>query len=122
MIMKLNKSLSLLIICCLSMYTYAQEQEYEKLIGQEYAEKRIGITNESKNDITVLLGQYDLSLSPVKIKKRSTWISPTSEYDPIIKIVSETKFVKYQLMRSFMYLLFWNETKECWDIKKIKKE
>lgn len=122
--MKKYITISLLIICCLPFYSFAQEveYEYEKLIGEDYAENRIGIVNNTKSDITVLLGQSDSSLSPVKIKKRSTWISPTYDFDPIIKIVSEANFVKYQLLCSYMYTLFWNAEKECWDIKKIKKE
>jgi hypothetical protein len=84
-------------------------------VGGDYIKGRIVIFNNTHTNISVLLGD-SIRLDTFKLKENDNWFK--FDYNPIIKIQTNTYIVTYQLLTGNQYIVFWNTKKNIWDLKK----
>lgn len=106
----MKKLISVLILSFSFVCCRAQES-----IGGDYMESRIAIFNNTHTKISILLGD-STRLDTFKLKKNDNWFK--YDFNPIIKISTNNSIVTYQLLRGNQYIIFWNEKKNYWDLRK----
>jgi len=83
--------------------------------GARIIASAVTIYNSARQSIDILLGKDTASLTSFTLKRQEKWISPRYEVNPLIKIHSESRIVRYILTRNGYYKIYWN--KKYWDIK-----
>ena len=90
-------------------------------IGDRIGKNIVSIYNQSASDVKILLGDSISGLDTFVLKGLETWSSPEYQSNPIVNIKTGSHSIGYTLTLGSSFLLFWNDDKKYWDIKKIKK-
>ena len=90
-------------------------------LGARISKTTVGIFNNSNNKMEIKLGSSDSTLKVYQLPAMENWVSPAYNFDPLAKLESQNKTVKYRLKRDNKYMIYWDKNKKYWDLKKIKK-
>lgn len=115
--MKYLLSIVIFFILLVSCRTQAHSQQ----LGERLMSTAVGIYNSSNNKITILLGESSVKMDTFQVKENELWYSPSYNKNPIINIQTQNHLTTYQLKLGNYYMIFWNENKKYWDVKKTKK-
>lgn len=103
--------LSILIALLLFTSCWAQQ------LGERLSQTSVRIYNNSGSEITVLLGKEG-RMDTLRLEGNKEFLSPPYNFNPIIQIQTQKKIVKYTLKPGNFYMIYWNEKKKYWDVKK----
>ncbi len=107
--------LSLVIFSTLLIPCVAQQA------GDRFTKTSVVIYNNSNNKMSISLGESPAKMDTFKLNKSEVWFSPVYNRNPIIKIRTQNHVISYQLRLGDYYMIFWNNKKKYWDIKKTNK-
>lgn len=110
----MKKLLSLLPVILLFAHGIAQQA------GERFTKTSVVIYNNTNNKTAILLGSAT-KLDTFRLKENDVWFSPPFSFNPIIRLQTQGHIVTYQLKRGNYYMIFWNDKKKYWDLKKTKK-
>lgn len=88
--------------------------------GERFTKTSVVIFNNTNNKTTILLGSTT-KLDTFKLKENEVWFSPSFTFNPTFKLQTKNHTVAYQLRLDNYYMIFWNNKKKYWDLKKTKK-
>lgn len=89
--------------------------------GERITKSAVVIFNNSNQDKYILLGETLAKADTFKIRKTEVWISPALKANPLIAIQTDTVVKTYQLKLGNYYMIYWNQRKKAWDIKRTIK-
>lgn len=110
------KHLLSILIIFISMFSCKAQQ-----IGERLTKTSVVIFNNSKNSTSILLGESSSQMDTFKLKGNEVWLSPAYAHNPMIKVQTGKRIISYLLKPGNYYMIFWNDKKKYWDVKKTKK-
>jgi hypothetical protein len=113
---KHNVILALIFLLLITQRVYSQQE------GKRISHTTLSIYNNSNKDLKIQLGLDTGHFQNYSIVSQEKWLSPTFPLNarPLFVIKTDNREVKYTLKLNSTYMIFWNNKKKYWDLKKIK--
>lgn len=111
------------LLICLLIYSCASVKHYPSplppQLGEGIYKDKVRIYNNSNSSKNILLGHNEDFVNYL-LDDNEVWLSPSFDFNPVVKIRTNDNIISYTLIRGFLYVIYWNEINKHWDIKKQK--
>lgn len=93
---------------------------YGQQAGARITQTTVGIYTDANKKIKVLLGESVNKLDTVTVADY-VWYSQPYKKNPVLKIRTGNKNLTYRLKLGNIYMVYWNDPKKYWDVKKTNR-
>ncbi len=90
-------------------------------LGERVLQTSVVIYNNTNQKMSIVLGESANKMDTFRLKATEVWLSPSYKNNPTVKIQTKNHVVNYQLKLGNYYMIYWNNKKKYWDIKKTSK-
>ena len=107
----------IIIITLFYLMAYSANSQVVRRMTNKVANSIVSINNSSNSNIKFLFGMSGDKMNIYELLANNTWNSPVLNYDPLVKIQTQSHIGTYKLKRGLSYAIYWDKGKKYWAIR-----